>query len=265
MQNNERKRNNIDVVVISLVDSAERRKTVSAQMEKFGVHYKFFDAFNPAKMNPDDLEYYRNIHQPFDGMSTGQFGCSLSHFYNVKNWLDQKDSDFLIVCEDDILLTEKITEILCSQEQLWKLPFDLLKLGGHASTRGRTAVKIGNLVDADIVYPFDPSMNTVAYVLKRSGAEKFLGHVEKFTTTVDPKLFKEVIFGFVVLEVSPFFFHETGSSSTIHPTIEFKNAEPKNKFMLRAKNDFDHFFRTLRNIAHYVLSVRSVGSIVRIK
>jgi GR25 family glycosyltransferase involved in LPS biosynthesis len=260
-----RKTNNIDVIVISLTDSADRRKSVSSQMEKFGVHYEVFDAFNPSKMKPDDLESYRRIHQPFDGMSRGQFGCSLSHFYSVKNWLDQNDSDFLIVCEDDILLNEKITEVLCSQEQLQKLPFDVLKLGGHVPKRGRIAVKIGNLIDSDVVYPFDPSMNTVAYVLKRSGAKKFLNHLEKFTTTVDPKLFKEIIFGFVVLEVSPFFFRETGSSSTIHPTIEFKNAERKNKFLLRAKNDFHHFLRTLKNIAHYLVSVRSVGSIVRIK
>ena len=78
-------------------------------------------------------------------------------------------------------------------------------------------MKIGRFIDSDVVYPFDPSMNSVAYILKRSGAKKFLEHLEKFTTTVDVKLFRETKFGFVVLEISPFWFCETGVPSTMLP------------------------------------------------
>jgi GR25 family glycosyltransferase involved in LPS biosynthesis len=139
------KTKNVDVVVISLADSTDRRKSISSQMEKFGVPYEFFDAFNPRNMKAADADFYRKMHQPFKGMSSGQFGCSLSHFYCVKNWFEQKASEFLIVCEDDILLNEKITDVLSAQEQLRTLPFDVLKLGGHPSKRGRIAMKIGKL------------------------------------------------------------------------------------------------------------------------
>ena len=200
-----------DIIVINPAVSTDRRESVKSQMEKFNVEYEFFNAFDPRRMPADDLEFKKKFHQPFEGMSSGYFGVNLSHYYSVKNWLEQKDSDFLIVFEDDIFLTEKITEILGAQEQLHALPFDILKLGGHISKRGRIAVKIGRFIDSDVVYPFDASMNSVAYILKRSGAKKFLEHLEKFTTTVDVKLFREIKFGFVVLEISPFWFRETES------------------------------------------------------
>ena len=55
-------------------------------------------------------------------MSSGYFGVNLSHYYSVKNWLEQKDSDFLIVFEDDIFLTEKITEILARRNNSMRFP-----------------------------------------------------------------------------------------------------------------------------------------------
>ena len=233
-------------------------------MGSYGSNFSFFDAVDPKELVPSTLDALADKHRPFIGMSSGQFGCSLSHYFAVENWFKNGLGDFLLILEDDVWVTEQIQSLDGLLSACDALPYDVLKIGGHISKRGRLAFKLAQFNETAIVYPIDPTLCTVAYVLRRESAEKFLGHIELFSECIDVQLYRVPKDDFVVLEASPYLFIETGVASTIAPTITA--AKPRKKSVgRRISNDLHHAARTGRTLLHYWRSVGRFAELMRIR
>lgn len=90
------------VYYINLEDNVDRRKSIESQLTDYAIDFVRIEAFDGRN---DDLSEY--IHGTYPGyeMSSPEVGASCSHLFALKYWLENSDSDYSIICEDDLDLS----------------------------------------------------------------------------------------------------------------------------------------------------------------
>jgi len=143
-------RKHIDIKVISLRESRLRRERISQQMKALGLEFSYFDGMNPREMDHKQVRELREIHDPFPEMTISEFGCDLSHYYLVKEWLENSERRFLLVLEDDAEFSKPLLSLLQSQchDAVF---FDILKVGGVVPKRKRVASELHRIEGASLV------------------------------------------------------------------------------------------------------------------
>ena len=244
--------NFIEIKVISLSNSFERREKIIDLMKRFSLSYSFFDAYNVRNLNAKKYAQLTEMHQPFSGMTDSEFGCDLSHYYTISDWADDGKTEYLMVLEDDAVFSDEMIELLNSDIQN-VINFDVLKIGGDKTKNKRVANILGSTDRTKIVYPFDPSFCAVGYIVSRRNVEAILLHLRQFFVQIDPRLFKYYPYGLTVLEASPFIVSQSGSESTIEHIPE----QNKKSLLRRFLNDLGHAKRTIiwltNHFKHYGL------------
>lgn len=203
-----------DIRVISLQDSYERRARITRQMGEQQLPFEFFDAIDARQLTESDLSAIRVMHRPYEGMNRGAIAVGKSHYELIKNWVESKQSDYLVVMEDDAEITHQLKEFMNNSKCLNKLRFSILKIGGRYQKRDRPALIVENK-GLTITYPFLPSFCNVAYIVNRKGAARVVSHLARFDYDIDEKLTKNARIGMPVYEVSPFIVEESGLPSTL--------------------------------------------------
>jgi len=100
----------IPVFVISLVRDADRRATISAHLNKFGVEFEFVDAVEGKALPAGEIE---GMLAPGASMTPGQVGCYLSHLETYRRIVERKIPVSLIL-EDDARLSVSALKLLRS-------------------------------------------------------------------------------------------------------------------------------------------------------
>jgi hypothetical protein len=90
------------VYYINLEDDVDRRNNIETQFNHYGIEFTRISAFDGR--NDDLSEFIYGAYPGYD-MSSTEVGASCSHLYCLKNWLDTCDSEYAIICEDDLDLT----------------------------------------------------------------------------------------------------------------------------------------------------------------
>ena len=120
----------MQIFVISLKDSKNRRKQIKIQMEKFGLKFKFFDAVDARKSVPkkyiNKIDYKLIRYNLGRDMTTGEIGCALSHALLYEKLIDENITEAIII-EDDGILSKDFAELVKS-ETLQKSSFDMIML-----------------------------------------------------------------------------------------------------------------------------------------
>ena len=182
----------IPVYVISLKDCEIRRRNMTERLGALGIPFRFVDA----------IEGRLELPQVFDGARVGRFGdpgtigCALSHRL-VHRMIAEGESDLGLIFEDDAVLAEDFGEVLAAAAEL---EFDVFKLeGGRHHYR---YVPVGRIGKYSVEVGMVPSLGAAAYLLTRSGAERFcsLGSIDQHPDVAfgDPRLCLRV------LELDPF-------------------------------------------------------------
>jgi GR25 family glycosyltransferase involved in LPS biosynthesis len=182
----------IPVYVISLRDCETRRRNMTERLGALGIPFQFVDAIDGRLELPE----------VFDGAQVRRFGdagtigCALSHRL-VHRMIVESGSDLGLIFEDDAVLSDDFGEVLAAAAEL---EFDVFKLeGGRHHYR---YVPVGRIGKYSVEVGMVPSLGAAAYLLTRSGAERFcsLGSIDQHPDVAfgDPRLCLRV------LELNPF-------------------------------------------------------------
>ena len=103
----------MQIFVISLKSSVQRRKYITEQFNSLGLDFSFFEAYlgtdyynNPAYY--DDKKANKHLHR---SLMTGEVGCSLSHNALYKK-IAEEHIPYALICEDDIVISQDLPVVL---------------------------------------------------------------------------------------------------------------------------------------------------------
>ncbi|AIL33175.1 glycosyltransferase family 25 protein [Basilea psittacipulmonis] len=102
--------------LLSLKKDVERRNMFFSQPH--AELFEVFDAIEAGQNEVDalfDLEkssdFYHQVYGRTNNISRGEAACALSHVAMYRLFLNQSDADYLVVCEDDAILSENFLDL----------------------------------------------------------------------------------------------------------------------------------------------------------
>ncbi len=169
----------IQIFVISLSRSQDRRTAVVNQMQRLGIEFTFWDAVDGKILTKDELKYVDfQLAEKTCGhiLSLGEVGCALSHIrlyeYMVKNGIDRA-----IVLEDDIHLHGHFKNIVDKAIRCCRADIIFLHHGKAKSWPLKPNLVEGYRL-ARYITPSKSStrgvLSTAGYILTLEGARKLL-------------------------------------------------------------------------------------------
>lgn len=171
----------IQVLVISLERSLERRKRVEEQLSKTSIDWCFLDAVDGYALAQMPISYNQAKVKRLQGyeLTPGEVGCYLSH---IKAWKScVANQKITLVFEDDFLLSaefEVVLNDLLSIQQEW----DLVRLSGIYETEDHLLVNRGFY---SLVKNLGEPCGTASYVLNPKAASILLKNTEDIYEPVD--------------------------------------------------------------------------------
>lgn len=170
----------MQVFVISLLRSQQRREHIKQELAKHLVTYNFFDAIEVVDLSavPNyDFSYRQNIFGRH--LRKGEIGCYLSHYTLWQKAVALNES--ICILEDDVSIEcNNFNEILNTLEMFQD--FDIVKLGGVFPRKFFLYKKVNNL--QLVKYWFD-NMGTQGYVITPHAARRLIENSAKIRTPVD--------------------------------------------------------------------------------
>lgn len=103
----------LPVYVISLSRDTNRRPKITAELERIGVDFTFFDAVD-AK-DEKNIECINMMKGSGDGsvMTNGEIACTLSH-QRIYEEIVSQNNEWAIILEDDVIIDERFKDLLVS-------------------------------------------------------------------------------------------------------------------------------------------------------
>lgn len=150
------------IYLINLDRHSDRKEYMLQQFEDNNIKdYKVIKAIDGSLDNLDSVIGLDKL-----SITKSELGCTISHLTAIKNWLDNSDSEYAIMMEDDISF---------ETVQYWKFnwkdffsnvkkPFDVLQLSIIHNYHINTNLHIKEAID----------WSTGIYVIRRSWAEKLI-------------------------------------------------------------------------------------------
>jgi len=206
----------LQILVISLERSIDRRKKVSQEMTKISIPWKFLDAIDGSSLSGPPREYKASKVKLLQGyaLTPNEIGCYLSHKNAWKRCV--KEGIPTLVMEDDFVLLpdfERIMKTLLTEMSSWsfvrlqglyEVPFQILR-----TEAGVSLVK--NRGDA---------VGATAYLLKPEVAQQLIESSEDIYEPVDHFLEHYQKHGLEFLAVRPYPVDITRVKSTIDDRAE---------------------------------------------
>ena len=175
----------LPIFVISLARAKERRADISRRLDAVGASYEIVDGVDGESL---DLNELGDRLKPEDyrikfgrGFTRGEIGCYLSH-YNLWQRMVDENIECAMVLEDDATWDEDFFDTV----------LDLLKTNHHwelvlLSSKDRRAdfvlCDVGN--KRNLIRHKRRAWGTVAYIIRRSGAEKLLDYCWEIRAGID--------------------------------------------------------------------------------
>lgn len=117
------------VFVISLKRATDRRADMTAQLQKLGLTFEFFDAYDGRDLSDIDPLYDAAVARERNGepLSKGQRGCAMSHRALYER-IVHEDIDHALILEDDVVLSPRIVSLLSDETFLSSASWDWLQI-----------------------------------------------------------------------------------------------------------------------------------------
>ncbi len=182
--------NRLDVVVISLRRSIERRRAVKRQLKEAGLSFRFFDAFDNNQIDYQALVDNKRLaapdqHMARDHYTKGEIGCYLSH---AEIWA-QIIADSVpatLVFEDDALIPRDLLTTLGSAIESLPGNVELVYLGGFhndAEMLARVPTDVNGIAPIGAAGP--ELWGSHGYLVSEDGAAKLLREAFPIRCPVD--------------------------------------------------------------------------------
>lgn len=201
----------IQVFVISLERSKERRAKVAEQLNKTGIEWKFLDAVDGYALPAMPPSYQKAKVKRLQGyeLTPGEVGCFLSH---IKAWeLCVQNQLTTFVFEDDFLvnsnLEDVIDDLLVNADQ-----WNLVRLSGIYETNHEILMQRSGYA---LVKNLGEPCGTAAYMVQPEAAKILLGNATDIYEPVDHYLEHHTKHGLTCLAAKPYPVGLAHSKSTI--------------------------------------------------
>lgn len=183
----------MQIFVISLQNSTDRRNSITTQCERLGVKPVFIDAIYGKDLSSSDIEKYcdqEKAKQLFGReLLLGEIGCALSHKKVYQKIVDE-DIPYAIVLEDDAIIENEFIEAIkltLASDVNW----ELVLLGHHKdASRGMSSpLSIWEKAYLNSVYTLnrlaDFGFGTYGYIISNRGANKLLLKIRSISRPID--------------------------------------------------------------------------------
>lgn len=170
----------MNIYIINLKRSIERRKAITTQCDNLGLKYEVIEAIDGRLFSPAELELHAADINYAD--RPNEIGCALSHL-KVYEKLMESQSELALVLEDDALLSEGLKECL-----------DAVELANNKSVPEVTLLTATNkLVDRpkkleglkSLVYPVYHATTAHGYIINRQAARNLRDNLYPIWITAD--------------------------------------------------------------------------------
>lgn len=224
----------VEVVVISLLRAAERRRLISEKFAGLPQPWSFFDAHtslaNPA-LQYDEARIRRSFGRT---LSAPELGVWSSHYTVIQRFLDNGLYDYLLVFEDDVIFDTEFPVHafvdLCEERGI-----NYIRLFGkhHAD-----AVRLSFFYDRSIIRYKSSPAGSQAYLISKEGARRLVNGCQTVDATVDLVMDRFWKTGLPIYSVFPFPIIErfTPTSIPMQNGGDLSGAERKAFTVNRARN-----------------------------
>lgn len=167
--------------IINLDAQTERRRTMQAQLDHYGLHATFMPAVNGKALS---LEALRTVAHDYDnsGLSAGEVGCALSHLAIYQKMVDEGIASALIL-EDDAILTPDTAKIVDALQPHINTP----KACAYLLTT--PSIYVGDhprpILNTHQAYPLLDAWRAHGYVLNLAAAQSLLTALQPIRIEAD--------------------------------------------------------------------------------
>ncbi len=201
----------INILVISLKRSLERRRQVEQEMQKISMPWAFLDAVDGAALAVPPIEYKKNKVKRLQGyaLTPNEIGCYLSHKEAWKCCVEENIPTLIL--EDDFVLTsdfERTLNILLNEVTEW----DFVRLQGLYEVPFKQVLEQSGLF---LVKNQGDAVGATAYLLKPRIAMQLIKHSVDIYEPVDHFLEHHQKHGLEFLAIRPYPIDITRAKSTI--------------------------------------------------
>lgn len=219
----------IEIIVISLLRSTERRAEAAKQLDATGLPWSFLDGVDAAKLPSPPPEYDHRKHVRYYGcpIPIGQIGCFLSHRLAWEKCV--RTNRLALIFEDGFQLVEQLPAVVALAQQQTPV-YDVLKIQGLKLDCPCSVVKVCG--SSRLIRHHRDPLGATSYFVKPSAAKVLLEKSRRFHEPVDDFIFHDWIHGLKILSLLPYPVMRGGQPSTINHRIR-ETLSRRKKFMMR--------------------------------
>lgn len=156
------------IVVINLNRDAHRLAFMQAQLARLAAPFERFAAIDGADLPPP----MRTFFPPGGPLSRGEIGCYASHLAICQRIVARRIRAPALVLEDDVALPSDLPELMASLAAALPPRWDIVRLSYPTKRITRAIAPLAR--GRELVRYSQVPTSTGAYLISRSGAEKFL-------------------------------------------------------------------------------------------
>ena len=201
----------LQVFVISLERSTERRKRVEEQLNQTGLQWHFLNAVDGYALTSMPLSYKKSKVKMLQGyeLTAGEIGCFLSH---IKAWeLCLENNVTTLVFEDDFIVGPNFNSVV-DDLMLISDKWNLVRLSGIYETEHQVLQKRGGY---DLSKNLGEPCGTAAYMIQPAAAKILLKNAADIYEPVDHFLEHYSKHGLTCLAAKPYPIGLAHTKSTI--------------------------------------------------
>jgi len=191
----------MQVFVINLARSTERRQRMQQQLDRLAIPFSFFEAVDGRAGVHPLLQKYdarKRLRRKGHPLMPGEVACYASH-YALWQWCIQHNEPILVI-EDDVRLNTGVTALLPQLPALLER-YPYLRL---ARLFDGKRLFIESLADKRLICKYlDKPRGTQCYALAPTAAARFLAYSERFYLPVDDFMDREWRHGVPALGIEP--------------------------------------------------------------
>jgi glycosyl transferase, family 25 len=211
------------IFIVNLPAAVERRASAAAQLARLGLEPTFVDAVNGRSPELDLdrlLDREGRLRRAPKPLSPGEIGCYLSH-WKILQTLVEQDIPQALVLEDDFVATDELPPVLAALAAGGLPPYDIVKLA-ISEPQTKTFEPIVPLTPSSSLVRHHNVLNsTLAYVVTREGAQRFLRYGLPIRYPVDVAMNRSWRHGLNILGVRPW---------PILPNLDFESTIGEARF-----------------------------------
>jgi GR25 family glycosyltransferase involved in LPS biosynthesis len=223
-----------NIWVINLDKSKDRLSHINNEFNKFNIKFKRFSAIYGKELSNKELIKETTLLSRNITCSYGMIGCALSHKYLWKQLLSDKNTNYYIIIEDDVIIKDKFKNFIIDLDKIKdKIDFDVISLS--CRNIGCSIIKnefsINNIHIGKCLIP----LSTGGYIISKKGAFNLLKILPTINYHIDTEIaFKNYFYDFNYYVTSECLINFVDGDST----LSLKNNSLTNKFLKYLNLDF---------------------------